>query len=168
MRITKFISTFVLLWVTWIVLTQSFKLQEVLVGAAASGVVAMLSHRVLLLGRGEGESFSLDSWIAAPIYGLVYIYCEIKAHAEVIYLILHPQMPINPGVVKVTTELKSDFGITALANSITMTPGTLTVDIDEEESAVFVHWINVRTTDRHEVTKQIAGQFESYLRRIFG
>ena len=78
---------------------------------------------------------------------------------------LHPDLPINPGIVKILTGLSSDMGKSFLANSITLTPGTLTVDIDGEY--LYVHWINVTTQDIEEASKIISGRFEKIIRRIF-
>jgi len=75
-------------------------------------------------------------------------------------------MPIHPGIVKIKTNLSSDSGITALANSITLTPGTLTVDVGEE-GVLYVHWINVRVTDIEETTKLIGERFEWFLKKVF-
>ena len=90
----------------------------------------------------------------------------MKANLDVVYRALHPQMPIHPGIVKIKTNLKSDSAITALANSITLTPGTLTVDVTED-GYLYIHWINVKSTDVEEASKLIAGKFEFFIERIF-
>ena len=79
--------------------------------------------------------------------------------------VLHPALPIKPGIVKVKTNLKTDVGRTTLANSITMTPGTITVDIIDD--IIYVHWIYVSSTDPEIYTEKISGRFEKYIRRIF-
>jgi multicomponent Na+:H+ antiporter subunit E len=79
--------------------------------------------------------------------------------------VLHPDMPIRPGIVKVRTTLTSDLAKTSLANSITMTPGTMSVDIVGEY--LYIHWINVKSEDIEGATEQIVGIFEKFLRRIF-
>jgi len=86
---------------------------------------------------------------------------------------LHPKMPIKPGIVKIKTSLKTESGITALANSITLTPGTLTVDLadegqgDSRQTYLYIHWINVKSDDVEEATKYIAWKFEWFLKKIF-
>jgi multicomponent Na+:H+ antiporter subunit E len=75
-------------------------------------------------------------------------------------------MPIHPGIVKIKTSLKSDSAITALANSITLTPGTLTVDVTDD-GHLYVHWINIKSTDTDEASKLIAQKFEYFIERIF-
>jgi multicomponent Na+:H+ antiporter subunit E len=73
-------------------------------------------------------------------------------------------MPIRPGIVKVKTELKSDMAKMLLANSITMTPGTISVDIIDD--TLFIHWIYIRSEDPEVYTSLITGPFEKYIKRI--
>ena len=81
------------------------------------------------------------------------------------YRVLHPMMPIKPGIVKIKTNLKTDIAKTFLANSITMTPGTLSVDI--KDGHLYIHWINVRSQDLNKATELIASRFEKILKNIF-
>jgi len=157
---------FVCLWLAWIALTGSLNLQELAVGAIVAAFVAVVSYEFLFQG-GMREKFEPERWGYALAYVPAYIWAELKAHASVIYLILHPRMPIKPGIVRVPTELRSDFGITGLANAITMTPGTLSVDVSEEGSSLYVHWIDVKAVEPEQTSRQIAWPFERFLRRIF-
>ncbi len=91
----------------------------------------------------------------------------LKANIDVAYRVGHPDIPIHPGIVKVKTGLKSETGLTFLANSITLTPGTLSVDVDKEGGYLYVHWIEVRDKDIEKATGIIAERFERILRRIF-
>ena len=76
---------------------------------------------------------------------------------------------INPGFVKVKTDLKSDYGLSMLANSITLTPGTIVMDIYEEdnENYLYIHWIDVMSEDTSEAGEMIKGKFEKKIRGIF-
>jgi multicomponent Na+:H+ antiporter subunit E len=91
----------------------------------------------------------------------------IKANFDVAYRVVHPKLPIKPGIVKVKTKLKSDTGLTFLANSITLTPGTMSVDIDKENGYLYIHWINVKSTDLEKATEIIVSRFEKILEKIF-
>jgi multicomponent Na+:H+ antiporter subunit E len=97
----------------------------------------------------------------------LFIWECIKANIDVAYRVAHPDLPINPGIVKVKTTLKSDTGLTFLANSITLTPGTMSVDIDPEFGFLYIHWINVKDKDIQKATEIIVKPFEDVLRRIF-
>jgi len=104
-------------------------------------------------------------WVYLLIYLPYFLYYCIKANIDVMLRVINPNMPIRPGIVKVRTTLKSEMAKTFLANSITLTPGTLTIDIDGQD--FYVHWINIDTDDVTRRTAEICGRFEPLLRRIF-
>ena len=97
----------------------------------------------------------------------VFLWECFKANIDVAYRVLHPSLPIKPGIVKVKTTLKQDTALTFLANSITLTPGTLCVDIDKDKGFLYIHWINVKEKDIEAATKIIVERFEKILRKIF-
>ncbi|MFN4133117.1 MAG: Na+/H+ antiporter subunit E [Candidatus Hadarchaeales archaeon] len=165
MHLGKFMITSVCLFGLWLALTASLDLQEILGGAFVSLIIAIPSHKILFQGAGwKKVSPSRIAYFLA--YIPYYLWAEIKAHADVIYRIIHPKMPIKPGIVKVPVKVKSDFGVTAVADSITMTPGTLSVETGPD--AIYVHWINVRTTEPEETWEEISSGFERFIGRVFG
>jgi len=100
-------------------------------------------------------------------YVPVLLWEVLKANIDVAYRVAHPGLPIKPGIVKVKTSLRSDIACTLLANSITLTPGTMSVDIDMDRSVLYVHWIDVRSHDIESATQIIVERFEKILRKIF-
>jgi multicomponent Na+:H+ antiporter subunit E len=104
-------------------------------------------------------------WFYFLIYVPYFLYFCIRANLDVALRVVHPDVPIQPGIVKVRTTLTSDMARTFLANSITLTPGTLTMDIDGQD--LYIHWINIHTEDVAKRTAEICGRFEPLLRRIF-
>ena len=77
---------------------------------------------------------------------------------------------INPGIVKIPVDLKSDYGQAALANAITMTPGTITLDIAEDKDGktwYYIHWIDVATAEPEAAGEAIKGRLERGLRRVW-
>jgi multicomponent Na+:H+ antiporter subunit E len=101
------------------------------------------------------------------LYIPVFVWECLKANLDVAYRIIHPGLPIRPGIVKVMTSLKSEMGLTFLANSITLTPGTLTVDIDKNTGVLYVHWLCVRSTEGEDATRRIVKRFEGIVKKIF-
>ncbi len=93
----------------------------------------------------------------------------IKANFNVAIKSLSPNLNINPGIVKITTDLKSDYGLAMLANCITLTPGTITMDIyeDGDKNAMYIHWIDASIEDTKEASDIIKGRFEYFVRRLF-
>jgi len=100
------------------------------------------------------------------VYLFVLSVYVVKANLEVAYRVFHPAMPIRPGILKVKTRLQLPAAQTVLGNSITLTPGTLSVDV-REDGVLMVHWINIRTLEEEEATRQLIGRFEWFVERIF-
>jgi len=155
---------FVLGFIIWTLLTWSVDVQVVVAGLIASAAVAVLFHEILPKEHLVFISPIRLFWVL--VYLPVFFYYVMKANLDVVYRALHPKMPIKPGIVKIKTNLKTESGITALANSITLTPGTLTVDLTDD-GFLYIHWINVKSDDIEQATKLIAQRFEWFLQKIF-
>lgn len=155
---------FILGFVVWMLLCFSVDVQVIVAGLIAAAIVSMLFHEVLPKEHQVFISPVRVFWFL--VYLPVFFYYVLKANLDVVYRALHPKMPVKPGIVKIKTELKTESGITALANSITLTPGTLTVDLTED-GFLYIHWINVKSDDIEEATKHIAQRFEWFLKKIF-
>ncbi|MCP5064103.1 MAG: hypothetical protein GY936_16810 [Ignavibacteriae bacterium] len=98
-------------------------------------------------------------------YLAVFAVALIKSNFDVARRVISPSLPINPGIVKYSTKLKSDIAKVVLANSITLTPGTLTVDIVGD--ALHIHWLDVKSKDPDVIFKEVGEQFETILKEIF-
>ena len=164
-RLIYFILAFVIwLLLTWPLVDGKIDVQVVVAGLIASVIVAVLFHEILPKEHHVFVSPVRIFWFL--VYVPVFFYYVIKANFDVVYRALHPKMPIKPGIVKIKTALKTESGITALANSITLTPGTLTVDLTED-GFLYVHWINVKSDDIEQATRFIAQRFEWFIQKIF-
>lgn len=157
------IFQFLIIFILWLLLTWSLQPQELIVGLALSLLLSLLLHDIFLQGSQKLVQPTRYFWFL--IYLPIFFYYVVVANLDVAYRVLHPDMPIRPGIVKVRTSLTSDMGRTFLANSITLTPGTLTVDIIGDH--LYIHWINITTEDPQEETAIIVRRFERILRRIF-
>lgn len=164
-RLIYFILSFIV-WclLTWPVTGSGVDIQIVIAGLAVSLLVAVLFHEILPKEHHVFISPVRVFWFL--LYLPVFFYYVIVANLDVVYRALHPQMPIKPGIVKIKTTLKTESGITALANSITLTPGTLTVDLTDD-GFLYIHWINVKSDDVEQATRHIADRFEWFIKRIF-
>ena len=155
---------FILAFAIWLLLTWSLQAQIIIAGLVASVIVSLLFHEILPKEHHVFISPMRIFWFI--VYVPVFFYYVIIANIDVVYRALHPKMPIRPGIVKIKTNLKTPSGITALANSITLTPGTLTVDLTDD-GFLYIHWINVKSDDVEEATKLISQRFEWFLKKIF-
>ncbi|MBM4241008.1 MAG: hypothetical protein FJ150_05040 [Euryarchaeota archaeon] len=166
--IGKFLVTWFWMMVIWILLTDTLGYEFVIMGIISTLITSLVFYDYFVV---EGPTRKLNP--VRFFYGLVYIifklgYEIIMANLDVAYRVLHPKMPIKPGIVKIRTGLKRDTGITGMANSITLTPGTLTVDCDESDVGnLYIHWINVVSEEPEKIDKEIPQRFESWLKRIF-
>ncbi|MEM1873229.1 MAG: Na+/H+ antiporter subunit E [Acidilobaceae archaeon] len=135
-------------------------------GALASLVFSALYYRVLV--RDDRKLFqpSRYMWLAVfiAVYSVLY---ESRAHLDLVKRILSPSMPLNPGIVRVSTELSSDYSLLMVASSITNTPGTLTLYADKSRREFYVHWIDVKTLEPRAVRESISLPFERFAKRIF-
>lgn len=160
----RFISAFCATFILWIVLTWEEILQQG-VPPLAVGIVTCI-----FAGIAAHHLFPVVSLHPVRvIYFLVYIpaflWEVIKANADVAYRVLHPKMPINPGIVKISVPLESDYGKTILANSITLTPGTLTLDVKGQN--FYVHWLNIEAYKPEQAAEMIIGRFMKFLKKVF-
>jgi multicomponent Na+:H+ antiporter subunit E len=147
----------------WLLLTWSLAPDEVAVGLILSFLVAtLLAH---IYPNEPEKALDPRRWFYLALYIPYFIYYCLIANLDVAYRVLHPDMPIRPGIVKVRTQLRTEIGKTFLANSITLTPGTLAVDIIGQD--LYVHWINVKGDDPAAHTAEIVTRFEGFLRRVF-
>jgi multicomponent Na+:H+ antiporter subunit E len=150
--------------VLWLVLTSQLNLPELISGCVVCLVVSLLAANIYsTLGL---PPISIKRIFFLFVYVIVLLTEIIKANFDVAYRVLHPRMPIKPGIVVIKTSLKSDIAKLVLANSITLTPGTFTLDVIGDE--LLIHWINVKAEDIEVTTKLIGGRFERYLKPIFG
>lgn len=159
----KQIASSALTFLVWLALTWSVTPSNLAAGVFFSIVVAVVLSDIYPDDLDVLFEPSRLLWTLVYIpYFFLYV---IKANLDVAYRVLHPDVPINPGIVRVRTTLTGDIGKTALANSITLTPGTLSVDIVDEY--IYVHWINISTLDVEEQTEIIVTRFERILKKIF-
>lgn len=133
----RFPVTVILTYIFWLLLTFSFTVENLIIGLFAALVVSFIASR-FLFSKSHGKIFNPLRWARFIGYVFVWAYCEVVAHLDVIYRVITGR--INPAVVKVPTKMKTDIGKTLLANSITLTPGTLTMWTDKKD--IHVHCLN--------------------------
>ena len=158
----KTFSLFIVLYLLWI-LVAGVNTSELILGAVVALIVSYI------LADYVNALFGLNSIVKSLLFIALYIPILIielvKANVDVARRVLDPNLPLNPGFVKIPTDIKSDIGKLTLANSITLTPGTLSIDADDEN--VYIHWIDVQGHSPSEYQSKVSLKFEEILRRIF-
>ena len=159
----RYVVYFIIGFGLWLLLTLSVNLDHLIAGAIVVAITAILFGGYFTKQPVKFLQIHRLIWII--IYIPVFIWYMLRANIDVAYRALHPQRPIKPGIVKIKTSLKTDIAKVFLANSITLTPGTMTCEIDEEY--LYIHWIWVQEESMDKASNIIARPFEKYLRRIF-
>lgn len=160
-------SAVIALWlgllVLWTVFVGRIDTQELIAGAVVSFFVALIAAS----GSARWTVFLSPRRLLFLLAFLLYLAVAIvKSNLQMAAIVAKPVLAIRPGIVRVRTRLQSPVGRLVLANAITLTPGTLTVDTAGED--LFIHWVNVEAEDIDEATRRIVAGFERYLEVIFG
>lgn len=156
---------FILGFLVWTLLTWPLDFQNLIVGLAVAIFVALITGDMFV--RRPHHFGQINRYLWFCYYVPLFLWECFKANIDVALRVLNPRIPIHPGIVKIKTNLKSDTGLTFLANSITLTPGTFCVDIDADKGILYIHWIDVKSQESEKATQLIAGKFEKVLERIF-
>jgi multicomponent Na+:H+ antiporter subunit E len=158
------ISLFSTLLLFWLLLNGSLAGDIVISGVAAALVLTLLFRNSLSVFAELRTT--PRALLTTVLYFFFFLKELVKANFNLAKIVLAPALPLNPGFVKVRTRLKSRMGRLLLANSITLTPGTLTVDMDGEW--LYVHCVSVDSTDVEAATAAIVTGFEDYLEVMYG
>jgi multicomponent Na+:H+ antiporter subunit E len=156
-----FSTTFFFLF--WLAYTSSLEQSELLTGLVVSLLLSLFTYQSF--SREKTQNNIISRIFAFIKYIPVFLWEMLKANLDVAKRVIDPSLPINPGIVEIKTNLKSDRAKLFLANSITLTPGTLTVDIIDD--SLYIHWIDLSTTDPAEQKKLISEKFENLLEGVF-
>lgn len=159
------IITFIISLLLWMCLSASFDWQHITIGIIIASFVAFTMGD--MFADQAWKWFNIKRYLWFGIYIIVFTGECIKANIDVAARVLSPRLPINPGIVKVKTILKTESSLTFLANSITLTPGTLSVDIDRENGILYIHWIYVKSEDIERTSRIIVSKFERILKEVF-
>lgn len=173
-----FIVTTIVCFITYLLLTIGsategsdlfglglWNIYEIIFGLILSIIVGIIGSKLFV--KKSFRMLNPVRWFTFIAYLFYFFYEMAKANVDVAYRVITGK--INPGIVKISPNLKTDLGITLLANSITLTPGTLSVDIDEDTNDLYIHWINVKeeALKKNPVEcKFVCANFDKWARRI--
>ncbi|MCL0066718.1 Na+/H+ antiporter subunit E [Thermodesulfovibrionales bacterium] len=162
----SFVLTAIIMFVFWVILSGKITVLFLSLGFVASLLVAFIFHKSFMgVFFDRIASQELSSGIKQVFRCLVYlpwlIYQIIGANIHLAYIILHPRMPISPALIRFKSRVKKPATIVTFANSITLTPGTITVDWDDGEYCV-------HALDKFSAEGLLKGEMENKVARVFG
>jgi multicomponent Na+:H+ antiporter subunit E len=150
-------------YVIWLLLVMSLDPIEWAAGLVVAVVTALLAAPHLEILDGIKLTPALPWHVLR--YLAVFLRALIASNIDMARRVASPSLPIRPGMVEVSIQLQSPLGRLLLANSITLTPGTLSVDVIEDR--IQVHWIDITPgADMIAATRAISQQFETHLREF--
>jgi len=159
----KTVATAVLAFVVWLIVTWTFDAGSLVVGVVVAVALAWIFRSVAT----DEMAILLDPrrlfWLLAYV-PVLFVYI-VRSNLDVAYRVVHPRLPIRPGITKARTRLTSVPARVLLANSVTLTPGTMSVDLVDD--ILYVHRIHVPEDDPDGATERELAPFEAFLRRIF-
>ncbi len=166
MRLVKAIPLIILTYAIYLTFSGSISTYDIVLGLVVAIISGYLTAELIV--KDVGKALSIRRFLWLIIYGIYYLtIAEFKAHYDVIKRIIHPKMPINPGIVRAPYNVVSDFSVVTIACSITNTPGTVVVHLDEGKKNYYVHWIDVKAPDPKTTYENIVRDFEKYVKNIF-
>jgi multicomponent Na+:H+ antiporter subunit E len=169
----RFFITAIIAYLVYLLFTTSsgnlflWSKEELIIGAIFALIVA-----AIVKNRFTSTSLRMlnpKRWFLFLAYLGPFFWGMAKANVDVAYRVITGR--INPGIVRISPGLKNDLSLTMLANSITLTPGTLSVDVDEETNDLYVHWIRVKSKTLEKMPrdyKDICAGFPDWARRVAG
>jgi multicomponent Na+:H+ antiporter subunit E len=170
-----FLITTFAVYIAYLILTAGsgtigvWSASELVAGVAISLVVGAVSRTFFCANRNY-RMLNPFRWLVLALYLVIPFFLEMaRANLDVAYRVITGR--IRPGIVRLSAGLKTDLSILLLANSITLTPGTLTVDVDEESGDLFVHMIHIGMgTEEKEIFEGedvfMLFKFPGWIRRI--
>ncbi len=187
----KIIFTWVVLFIFWIIISGTFEWRSLLVGGLITWGVSVVMHNMLT----DDIRYHMDKNLAVRVVSILFFYVPqyvflmifklMKSNYTVIKHVILKD--IDPGIIKVNTDLNSDTGMAVLANSVSLNPGTLALDLDRgsDGNFLYIHWIDFFTVEgtragqesknleewilleREKAREKIKGGLESSLEKIF-
>ncbi len=163
------VATFIPCLIFWMLLTMSVAPRELISGGVVCLITAIVTAKFFV----HSEPYKLLNpvrFVLLLFYLCVIFFWEmIKANVAMAVTVLGNK-PIHQGIVKVPIEgITNHYALALLADCITLTPGTITMDVIDEDGKIsmYINWLTVTETDRVKAGEAIKGRMERWIRRIW-
>jgi multicomponent Na+:H+ antiporter subunit E len=142
----------------WMFLTISFNASTFIVGFLLGALMLWITK-----GFFPGRFYMNRVWAVIKLISL-FLKELVMANIQVLFLIVQPKMPIKPAIFALPTVLEKDWEITLLSNLITLTPGTLVIDISPDSKTLYIHALHYDDAD--EAIDSIKNTFEKAIQEV--
>jgi len=148
-----------LLLILWLLLNNTAAPGHLVLGAAFGIIIPLFTRRFWPQRLAVGH-FTAALHLAGRV-----IVDIVQANFSVAKVVLGPKSAVRPMFVKVPLDVKSDFAVTLLASVVSLTPGTVSADIDVANGFLLVHALSTEQPD--DLVRQIKSRYESLIKEIF-
>lgn len=162
-RLVRFLITAAALFGVWLIFSSRFQLYSLLAGGLGAIIVAALTYEVFLARHQASIRFFVPNPFFFIAYFFLVVYYLYAASFKMLAAVVTKK--VRPRIVHFRTTLHSDLARMTLANSITLTPGTITVDLNDDH--LTVHWSFCTTTHSRGAGEIIKGRMEKVLHRVW-
>ncbi|MBL7007185.1 MAG: Na+/H+ antiporter subunit E [Spirochaetia bacterium] len=161
--IIRFLLTALALFAVWLLFTASFELFSVAFGIVGSLLIAALTYDVFL----AQHEANLRFFVPRPLYLIKFLLLLMFFLYQSSIVMLGSVITGNasPRIVHFRTRLRSDLARMVLANSITFTPGTITLDLNDDH--LTVHWFFCNTSHAKAAGEAVKGRMETHIKRVW-
>jgi multicomponent Na+:H+ antiporter subunit E len=150
--------------ILWCLLQNSFTPQNLVVGLVVGGVIGFALRGATIKIAISQSTFNIKRLFHVVNYIMHLIKEIIVANFKVMKLILAPRLKVRPGIIALPAEVKGDLQVTILGNSITLTPGTITMLVTPDQSTLYVHTLDIEDVERTK--REIKQTLEKYILRM--
>jgi multicomponent Na+:H+ antiporter subunit E len=162
-RLIRFLLTSAFLYMVWLVFTASIEPYSLVFGAIGSIGIALLTHTVFIARHQANLRYIVPHPFHLVRYFFVITYILYRSSAVMLAAVITGK--VSPQIVHFKTRLKSDLARMVLANSITFTPGTITLDLNDDH--LVVHWLFCDTRHTKAAGEQVKGRMERFIGNIW-
>lgn len=171
-RLRSILLTFIPCYIFWLLLTMSLEVKELIYGLIICGLTAWFASGFFVHNENDTARM-MNPWriVKLAFYLVVILGWEIvKANWSMAKTVLLNK-PIKQAIIRVPVRgLEDDYALALLADSITLTPGTITIDVADEPDGghcMYVQWLTMETEDNEKAGEIIKGRMEKWIRRVW-
>lgn len=164
MKFKPSLVVFFILLAIWLILNNSLHWQIVVSGVALSLFLALVFCRNCPVF--DDINLTPKAFLYTFLYLGAFFTELVKSNIDIARRVLSPSLPIQPGIVRAQTRLKSKMARLILANSITLTPGTFTIDIIDD--TLYIHCVHIDGENTEEYARSVVRKLEKYLEVLYG
>jgi multicomponent Na+:H+ antiporter subunit E len=164
MQFGRVLGTLVIVMITWFLFVDAVSYFSFLLGLIVAIFVNIFFAKSI---NRYIPSNVLSNLFVGLLYLPLFLLEVFKASFRLAYYVLQPNPVLEPGIVAIPYSLENPVAITMLSVMITLTPGTLALDLDPDNRVIYIHWFHMSTQKEDKIKEESIVDLEIWARRIF-